>query len=543
MFNYTNDVVIGLLVLSVVLGAFFAYAKAKYHNMGIRIALVGTITGIIFSFIYAFVGLKYRIPKEYVLMLTLLHIVLWSFLIFIILTIITSIKKLKEKTKRIKLSIKYKNYKKKRIISLANKREKTLKSFEELKKNDPNALTKIEKRLAKEEEKKKKNPEKYRKYDDSELASMPDIKIFNFDLATLFDAITMSILSLMVAVSIVINLTNVIRMPFNDFRADDGILSNYYLVFLAGYILGFIIIGLVIAGLIKVLNIITDRKSKYFSYIIMFLSTSLIWFISLINTISKTYSYYRNTRAFFKRIIIFGDNIYRQILKIDANYKILTFIASGILVLAIVFYLYTLRTTKMQYKNNAERRIIKAGWLSGIRWSVIAASSILLGILSMTALYKTNDNTIVVAEVESPIIIHDYDTYVDIDGFEETIDNGYVYIPYSMVEDGHLHRFGYETLDGYNTRVIVVLKPNMTYGVGLDACETCGEAGYYERDGDIICKRCDVVMNKATIGMKGGCNPIVISYEEGTYEINGLDMECIRIPIPELVKYQMKFSK
>lgn len=29
----------------------------------------------------------------------------------------------------------------------------------------------------------------------------------------------------------------------------------------------------------------------------------------------------------------------------------------------------------------------------------------------------------------------------------------------------------------------------------------------------MICKRCDVVMNINTIGFKGGCNPIPLSYE------------------------------
>lgn len=45
-----------------------------------------------------------------------------------------------------------------------------------------------------------------------------------------------------------------------------------------------------------------------------------------------------------------------------------------------------------------------------------------------------------------------------------------------------------------------------------NACDVCGNAGYYERDDQVICKRCDVVMNKSTIGFKGGCNPIPLSY-------------------------------
>ena len=52
-------------------------------------------------------------------------------------------------------------------------------------------------------------------------------------------------------------------------------------------------------------------------------------------------------------------------------------------------------------------------------------------------------------------------------------------------------------------------------GVGFDACEVCGNAGYYERGSQVVCKRCDVVMNINTIGFKGGCNPIPLAYEVG----------------------------
>ena len=84
------------------------------------------------------------------------------------------------------------------------------------------------------------------------------------------------------------------------------------------------------------------------------------------------------------------------------------------------------------------------------------------------------------------------------------------------MNDGHLHRFEYTTEKNVTIRWIVVKKPNAaTYGVGFDACEVCGNAGYYERGSQVVCKRCDVVMNINTIGFKGGCNPIPLAYEVG----------------------------
>ena len=91
--------------------------------------------------------------------------------------------------------------------------------------------------------------------------------------------------------------------------------------------------------------------------------------------------------------------------------------------------------------------------------------------------------------------------------------DGVATIPFSQVEDGHLHRFAYTAADGTEMRFIIILKNGGAYGVGLDACETCGDAGYYEQDGKIICKRCDVAINLATIGFKGGCNPIPFPYQ------------------------------
>ena len=61
----------------------------------------------------------------------------------------------------------------------------------------------------------------------------------------------------------------------------------------------------------------------------------------------------------------------------------------------------------------------------------------------------------------------------------------------------------------------IIQKSGSSFGVGLDACEICGPSGYYEKDGKIICKKCEVAINLATIGFKGGCNPIPFPYKTG----------------------------
>jgi uncharacterized membrane protein len=102
-----------------------------------------------------------------------------------------------------------------------------------------------------------------------------------------------------------------------------------------------------------------------------------------------------------------------------------------------------------------------------------------------------------------------------------------IFLPLEEVSDGNLHRYSYETQSGTIVRFIVVKKTATAYGVGLDACDICGATGYYQRGDQIICKLCDVVMNKSTIGFPGGCNPVPLKFtiEAGGLVINPKDLE------------------
>lgn len=97
---------------------------------------------------------------------------------------------------------------------------------------------------------------------------------------------------------------------------------------------------------------------------------------------------------------------------------------------------------------------------------------------------------------------------------------GKVSVPLAQVSDGHLHRYVYKASGGEMVRFIIIQKGGSSYGVGLDACEICGPTGYYEKDGQVICKLCEVMMNKATIGMRGGCNPVPVEYKVENGQIN-----------------------
>ncbi len=136
------------------------------------------------------------------------------------------------------------------------------------------------------------------------------------------------------------------------------------------------------------------------------------------------------------------------------------------------------------------------------------------------------------------IVLHYYDTKppaeVQPEPYEISQD-GIISIELAKVSDGHLHKFSYVTPNKFDVRFLIVKKPAGTaYGVGLDACDICGPAGYYERGDEVVCRRCDVVMNKNTIGFKGGCNPVPFEYE-----VRG---RKIFIDVRELEKHERRFK-
>ena len=171
------------------------------------------------------------------------------------------------------------------------------------------------------------------------------------------------------------------------------------------------------------------------------------------------------------------------------------------------------------YENPAQHRKIRANWRNTRRWATTAIICFALAASNLTWVNAIANRPVELSPVEPS---------------ELRGDN--VYVPLTQVEDGHLHRFDYTTPDGYTVRFIVIKKPNgSSYGVGLDACDICGETGYFERDGQIVCKLCDVVMNVNTIGFKGGCNPIVIDYS--------VESGYIVVPTSTLIEHQEEFKK
>ncbi|MDR1397798.1 MAG: Fe-S-containing protein [Desulfarculales bacterium] len=161
--------------------------------------------------------------------------------------------------------------------------------------------------------------------------------------------------------------------------------------------------------------------------------------------------------------------------------------------------------------NPAEIRKEKSGRRTQRRFCLLLAAGLIFVIFTVTVLrYYENRGVELSPPAELPVV------------------NGQIIIPLSEVDDGHLHRYVYEAENGTLVRYIIIKKNETAYGVGLDACDICGPTGYYERnDKEVICILCDVVMNIATIGFPGGCNPVPLKFSiaEGKIIIAGRDLE------------------
>ena len=188
-----------------------------------------------------------------------------------------------------------------------------------------------------------------------------------------------------------------------------------------------------------------------------------------------------------------------------------------VLVIPLVIWARSFKVNE-PYDNPAQQRKIRAKWRDRRRWASTAMVCCLLSVLNLTAVKAYNEKEAEITPAE-----------------ECEIRDNCMYVSLEQVGDGHLHRFAHISDNGVEIRFIVIKKPNSSaFGVGLDACDICGKTGYYEKNDQVVCNRCDVVMNVNTIGFKGGCNPIPIDYK--------VENGYIIVPIDVLLEHEKEFK-
>ncbi|MBQ6647161.1 MAG: DUF2318 domain-containing protein [Clostridia bacterium] len=199
-------------------------------------------------------------------------------------------------------------------------------------------------------------------------------------------------------------------------------------------------------------------------------------------------------------------------MEVGNNPRTFIIIAGAIVLtpLAVLFVRSLLQ--RGRYSNPAQKRRLCANRRHNRRWVTVVAVCFVIAILNLTLVYALDNRT----EAE-PVP----ETYtISEDGTE-------VRIPIEQVNDFNLHAFSIITENNVEVRWIVIRKPGSgAYGVGLNACDVCGPAGYIQREDTVVCVKCDVVMNTNTIGLPGGCNPVPLAFsiKDGNLVIQMADL-------------------
>lgn len=254
---------------------------------------------------------------------------------------------------------------------------------------------------------------------------------------------------------------------------------------LGGFLLGLLTIFLIALSVQKVYFRLKSCLAKVFALAIFFVG-SIDFFLRGVSALARL-RFLKSSNPFVFNVMILED-------------KSTTYITILFAIVACIFSFLLFKDSRKvvgTFKNNALLRLEKARLKNNKHW---LSSLAFFSILSVFAI------TVIHSHITKPVALTPPQPYQE--------EGNMIVIPLTDVEDGHLHRFSYTATGGNNVRFIVVKKPKGgSYGIGLDACDICGLAGYYERNDEVVCKRCDVVMNKSTIGFKGGCNPVPFEYE------------------------------
>ncbi len=292
-----------------------------------------------------------------------------------------------------------------------------------------------------------------------------------------------SLMQLAAAALITYSLPQIFQYTTEFVYFGEGAYGTTSLMRTLGFVLGLVLAFIVFYAFYKISGYVGDKALKITLLVFLGLC-GLDYIVKAVMALQRM------------RIIPLTDIVFEIMIWGDKNKK--TFIYA-VFVVAVALSLYVIVKTYKplgEFANNALRRKKIAFNRRQRRWSntVILVSLLSVFVLTVVHYYDTKE---VELAPPSPYKIEENIIMIDI----------------AQLEDGHLHRYEYKTPNGYNVKFLAVKKPiGTSYGLGLDACEICGIAGYFERGNEVVCKRCDVVMNKSTIGFKGGCNPIPFPY-------------------------------
>ncbi|MFP3042373.1 Fe-S-containing protein [Treponema primitia] len=277
-------------------------------------------------------------------------------------------------------------------------------------------------------------------------------------------------------------LPTIFLYPTEFLLAGESIFSTDFLFKTIGFLAG---LGVVLVTALALFNVCMSLPDKLLS---LFLTIGLG--VNMVNQLASIIQF-----LFARRVIPMVRWLFRIIVVVINNNVFFLYLIMAIgFLLPVILFAASFHSSQ-KYNNPAEHRKIRAAMRRNRRWSFAVALGFGVSLITLTAIKSYAERGVTLSPAEPMSIVGDE-----------------IIIPIEQVNDGHLHRFALTASDNTEVRFIVIRKNEITYGVGLDACDICGATGYYERKNQVICRLCDVVMNISTIGFKGGCNPVPLAY-------------------------------
>jgi uncharacterized membrane protein len=110
--------------------------------------------------------------------------------------------------------------------------------------------------------------------------------------------------------------------------------------------------------------------------------------------------------------------------------------------------------------------------------------------------------------------------------------DGVVQLSAASLSDGHMHFF--EVMLPERPLRIFAIDVDGEIRTCFDACEICGDIGYFEEPGSAVCRNCTSPIALTSLGRTGGCNPIPLPHrrEHDTLSIMEADLRAV-LPVLE----------
>lgn len=247
----------------------------------------------------------------------------------------------------------------------------------------------------------------------------------------------------------------------------------------------------IIIAVLLIVSIIRNQK---------IISTSILTIFTILSFVPGLIIYSTNSLQMLVLAQVFpvSPALFDVLITLINNQKYINLSVLAFVFVYLILAYFGKEKTKpdIETKNPAQARKLKAIVRGETRWMIFLLTMIVIS-------YSVLIGGTIAAQKSKAIISKP---------LKAVVKDKRVTIATGKFEDGKLHRFSVN-VQSANVVFLIINKGSNIYGVVLDACEICGPVGFYQEEENIICIACESVINKSSVGFRGGCNPIPLEYK------------------------------